>query len=954
MKTIPIIFSFLMVFCLVNTLAQIPHTLLKSTNDFGSPPDWRWAQQYGGTSADVGNDIVTDENGNIYITGSFSGNLSYPGYSFTSIGKRDAFVAKYNSSGTIQWFKQFPASGSGEFIDAYGIERDNAGHLYITGYYTGSTLLGTFPLADMGPTNYFFARLDASGNVELAGGPTFPHDDQETGTVIKVDDNGNIYMLISNTLNRLSVTNYSSLFCFDEYGYFQWVYSDSTSIFDIELSNNKIFYSGTINIEGYIGPFYLDPPSTSDAFLAMSDLDGNFEWAEIPGHGGSDGISQGRSISLDENGNIYQCGYFVYDVIFGETQLTGYSSYLVKADPDGGYLWASSVFANTAYEISGNSNFLVVFSTPELIKYNSSSGEVIATELITHSPDKLYYCDYNDRIVTTGDFEQNIYISSFNSGLDLQWLWQFNSDSGLGFNVGTRSDKEGNIYSFNYASNPMDYQGETVGDGMFLAKQDNSGNLIWLRNFYGIKQGYDLGCYVTVDDLTASVYITGTFTEPFEIPGITTLYPGENGSFYIIRYDLNGNYIWHTQADGAFYYNCLAIDHSGNALLSAVFMGTVTIGTQELVSDGGSNDAFVAKYNANGQFMWATRGGGESEEYMGLISTDDQDNVYFTGEFDSENVTFGDQSITLNEGDGNILLAKLNSSGQVLWLKVKGGSPVGYNEYWCWPTSIVTDHEGYSYVKGWHGDSAYFDNILLRNPFSVKKNYNFFIARFDPSGNTLWAHSINESQSGQDYNMMDIDAGGNVYFGAQIRDSIWFGYDYLYKNPGYPSSYDLFIAKYSAGGIPEWIKILPSSNPAGGTAWLSSITVLAENDLIMGGNFKGTLNLDAFILNSNIAHGMIAYLGDPLSVKESPDLSPEFFTIYPNPAKDRLTVSFPEEITGEMNITVSDLSGKLLMQSSAPIKFGRINLNVSEIPAGMYFLQVNNQQQSDTKKLIIH
>jgi hypothetical protein len=953
MKTITIIFSFLMAFCLVNAMAQAPQSFLKSASDFGSPPNWKWAQQYGGTSADIGNDIVTDENGNIYITGSFSGTVTYPGNSFTSVGKRDAFVAKYNSSGTILWFKQFSASASDKVIDAYGIGRDNTGHLYITGYYTGSTVLGSFNLADMGPANYFFARLDDSGNVDLAGGPTLPHDDQQTGTVVKADNSGNIYMLISNNLDKTVYYNYSSVFSFDDYGSLRWIYSDINSIFDIEIYNNKIFYSGTINGEGNVGPFFLDPPNLRDAFLARSDLDGNFEWAQIPGHVSS-GYSQGYGISVDENGNIYQSGYFRTELVFGEFQINGSSrTFVVKSDQVGSYQWADAVQGYYAFEICGNSDMIVTYCANNLTAFNSATGEVSLTMPVNHAPDKLYFCNFSDRIVTTGDFEQNIYISSFDTNLDLQWLWQFNSNSGLGFNVGTSMDSDGNIYSFNYASNAMDYLGEQVGNGMFLAKQDISGNLLWVRNFYDIQQPAGIGSYVLVDKNSGSVCITGSFNIPFDIPGITTLYPAEGGSYYIIKYDLNGNYIWHIQEDAFIGYISLEIDHSGNVLLSSTFGGTVTIGNQELVSSGGE-DAFIAKYNEGGDFMWAISGGGESAEYMGLISTDSQDNIYLTGEFDSEEITFGNQSISLYEGDGNVFLAKVNQSGQVLWLKADGGSTIEYNDYWSWPTSIVTSPDGYSYVKGWHGDSTYFGNVLLTNPYSVRKNNNFFIARYDPSGDLDWVHSISESQQGYEYNSMDIDSEGNVYFGAQAKDSVWFEDDYMHNNPSYPNSLDLFIVKYSKTGGLDWVKILPSSTQGYGNNLISCVTVLAEDELIMGGSFSDNIELEPFILNSDNKHGMLAFLGDPLSVKDPRDPSSEFFSIYPNPVKDRLTVNFPEGIIGEMDISITDLSGKTMLKTSGFIKSGRINLNVSMLPAGVYFLEVNNLERSETKKLIIH
>ena len=73
---------------------------------------------------------------------------------------------------------------------------------------------------------------------------------------------------------------------------------------------------------------------------------------------------------------------------------------------------------------------------------------------------------------------------------------------------------------------------------------------------------------------------------------------------------------------------CLTPDHTGNILLSGTFSDNINIGNTSLTS-AGFRDVFISKYNAQGVFLWARGAGGEDWEYSGLISTDDQNNIYF-------------------------------------------------------------------------------------------------------------------------------------------------------------------------------------------------------------------------------------------------------------------------------------------------------------------------------------
>ena len=92
-----------------------------------------WNRQFGTTGDDRANAIVADSNNGVYASGVTDGAL--PGQ--TSGGYRDAFVRKYDSSGTLQWTRQF---GTAFADEAFGITIDPTG-VYAAGS-TGGTLTG--------------------------------------------------------------------------------------------------------------------------------------------------------------------------------------------------------------------------------------------------------------------------------------------------------------------------------------------------------------------------------------------------------------------------------------------------------------------------------------------------------------------------------------------------------------------------------------------------------------------------------------------------------------------------------------------------------------------------------------------------------------------------------------------------------------------------------------------
>jgi len=932
-------------------------TWKSSIDDFGDPPEWNWASQFGGSGEDHARDIISDAEGNIYVTGSFSGEISIESNNYSSSGNWDAFVSKLDNSGNLIWFKHFSAD-TDEQIESYGIDLDNAGNLFISGYFTGNVNLDDITLYGWDVKNGFFAKMDNQGNVLMAQSCDWV---DEISYSIDTDENSNIYML-SSISGQPSIYSYTRIMKYDPDGYLLWDNYFDQNFNDLKVFGSAVYFTGTIGAPGNIGDFYFDPVGPGDAFVASASLEGIFDWAIMADHEDY-GWSTGIGLYLNPDEEICITGNYTTDLIWPGNQLEGTNGYIAKFTSAGECLWANSYTEeeNANYQpacICGdNSSAYISYSynsndieTNIISQFSALNGDLIYSTELDFNVEAIRFNPSENKIAMAGTQDQLNVICQLNNDMTELWALQFEGNSAFGDIIGMGIDQYGLLYVYGYASNTLDYFGNTINKGLFLAKQGTMGDVLWLKQFPDVYGQHELGSYLVTDTLTGNVYITGNFFEPLIIPGSSTLIPEEDGSIFIIKYDLNGDYQWAVQEDFISDKFCLTPDYSGNILLSGIFTDTISISSTSLAS-AGFRDVFISKYNSQGGFQWARRAGGEEYEYLGVISTDALDNVYLTGEFTSENITVDNYAITLNDGDGNILFAKFDPDGNVQWVTSKAGSTISWGDWYCWPTSIQTDEGGNSYIKGWFRDSTYFDNILLTNPFMENPRYSFFIAKFDPDGNTIWANAINEHFSnGQDYNQMSIDHVGNVYFGAYIRDTIHFGNEYMYINSGMT---DLFVARYNTSGELDWVKTMQGST---GSCWLSSVAVFDESSIFIGGHFNDYLNIGDVPLISNNEHGFLALIGEltGITVYER-NLGSNLFDIFPNPLSCNTSISYNLSNTSIVNVSILNQNGQVvttLINENQLQGDHKLIFDATDLPAGVYFCTLKTSEGTQTKKMI--
>jgi len=202
----------------------------------------QWTKQIGTSNQDFGHGVITDNSGNIYITGLTTGGLD----GNTNQGGQDIFLLKYNSSGVKQWTQQIGTSGSDRGDE---LVVDSADNIFITGY-TGGELDGN---THQGGLDVFLLKYISSGVKQWT--KQIGSSEDEMGMGLAVDSSGSIYISGHTTGGLDGNTNQGGQDIFlikYSSGVKQWTHQIGTSS-DDRGEGVSTDVSGNIYVAGYTG-----------------------------------------------------------------------------------------------------------------------------------------------------------------------------------------------------------------------------------------------------------------------------------------------------------------------------------------------------------------------------------------------------------------------------------------------------------------------------------------------------------------------------------------------------------------------------------------------------------------------------------------------------------------------------------------------------------------------------
>lgn len=364
---------------------------------------------------DIGSIRMTlDEQGNVYVFGVFGMNItleldSTPIYLSSSYSGANLLTLKLNSAGGLEWVRHFKRAGQypNRPTGIGGIEVDNDGNIYTTGYLNGSIDfdpgVDTFLVnTELYEVDAFIHKLDSNGNFlwvkEIEGGAK--------GLAIALDDYGHVYTTGS------------------FYGYVD---------FDPGLSTDFELLSGGDNI-----------------YIHKLTTDGDYLWKKTMGGGYTSCRHIGKDIKTDSAGSIYITGTYDYgiDVDPGPDTLNlftdGNDILTVKLDSTGSLLWYSDVSAGSAGDWSpDNGNSLVVGDDGNVY----TIGKFRNSNDFDPGPDEYLLNSYDG---------YDIFIQALDNDGNFLWAENFGGN-GLCSGESIDLDEYGNIYATGFFTDSVDF-----------------------------------------------------------------------------------------------------------------------------------------------------------------------------------------------------------------------------------------------------------------------------------------------------------------------------------------------------------------------------------------------------------------------------------------------------------------------------------------------------------------
>jgi len=331
-----------------------------------------WARVEGGSGVSVPRGITTDVSGNLIIATTFSGDSAVFGGSVlynNGSPNQDICVVKYDPNGNILWAIS-TGTGSDEWLE--GASTDQQGNIFITGSYDGTTItLGTTILTNTasGTEDIYIAKLDPNGLflwAKSAGGtdyewPTSISADAFGNAVISgVYFSGSVFFDVTNSLVSPYGTNHDQLFVckYDSAGNVGW----ARQVLLTEQGYDSYFYDVATDVFGNVfaigscksDTIFVDtlqlissPASVRDMLLVKYSPGGLLQWARRET---GTGDVYGFDLAVNTAGEAYATGYFNCDsIVFGNDttliidQWFWSDMFLVKYKQSGTVDWAVNV-----------------------------------------------------------------------------------------------------------------------------------------------------------------------------------------------------------------------------------------------------------------------------------------------------------------------------------------------------------------------------------------------------------------------------------------------------------------------------------------------------------------------------------------------------------------------------------------------------------------------------------
>ncbi|HMW39734.1 MAG: T9SS type A sorting domain-containing protein [Saprospiraceae bacterium] len=470
-------------------------------------------------------------------------------------------------------------------------------------------------------------------------------------------------------------------------------------------------------------------------------------------------------------------------------------------------------------------------------------------------------------------------------------------------------------------------------------------------------------CNQACMDGDGNLYVIGNFRDTVEFggPSFRKISNGINDVF-VAKINVEGTTVWlrqigSTQDDQG---RSIAVDHDGHLYVTGTFQGALQFEKSPVLSLNAvkNYDVFTACMSTDGDFIWSRSVGGINDDQVFTLSLDQESNIYVCGTYNSD-LDFDPGPDTVRRLQHgvypNMFILKLNAAGLFQWVNTFGGDNT------LIPYQCRINGSGKLVITGTFRSTVDFDPdssiVALTAPGTLG---DAFVTMYSDDGALIWARQL-----GGNLNEIGLsvcfDASDNVFTTGCFEDRADFdpgpGQHLMYTD-GRADNNDIYISKLSAQGAFLDAYPLQGSNEDIGY----SICLGVTNEVYVTGVFSDRLNINPgksdsiYLTSAGFTDVPVVSLLQTALSTEAPVLN--HCTIYPNPLEHHLTIAFESTSFAEnIHLDIYDMSGHLLY--AFPVRkiakgLNQINLDLLQLPRGIYTLRLSAGDQIFTKKLVVN
>lgn len=428
-----------------------------------------------------------------------------------------------------------------------------------------------------------------------------------------------------------------------------------------------------------------------------------------------------------------------------------------------------------------------------------------------------------------------------------------------------------------------------------------------------------------VSDNQGNVYVSGTFEDSMWIDNMHLVCQGLADIFFA-KFDSVGNLLWLKQikSTGTSYYPKLTTDNNGNVYVAGSFLSDTDFGDGIVhIFQGGSQfnflrDAFLCKYDVNGDLVWSKVFQSPSTENVTSVVVAPTGEIYACGSFiDSLNF---DGVMKTSLGEDDIFLVKYTADGSLIWVRTYGGTHGDI------PSKISLYQQGRLFMTVTYEDSITMNGMPFNCvPWDAN---NLLLVKMDSSGEPTWAKSFAVELVEP---VADINDSGEISFSGEFLINAFL--DNFSLTSFEIGKFDVFVAMCDSSGAVNNVF-------QGGMGQLDEF--MHDLDMDNSGNVYavgGTPGSEIVWANNHVANSFfvlkITQEVEPATVSSS---TIKGFRISPNPTSGKVSWSADEDTR---TIEVYDMSGRLLINEQIGLK---VSMDLSGLSAGVYLVQIRTSE----------